>query len=104
MDIIRSEAGQHLREELARSSDKIIANAFPQAIRKPNESTNSAWMSYVARNNYALVSSRTGNSAGMQSTAESADQMPDKSNSRQARVLDEQFLSVEQVCRLLSFN
>jgi transformation/transcription domain-associated protein len=132
MDIIRSEAGQPLREELAKSSDKIIANAFPQVIWKPNEPVSSAAMLCVAGNKYTLVSSRTDNFVRMQSTAESAGPTPDahfrgislvsalvklfpewlynnrpvfdalllvwKSNSRQARVHNEQSLSLEQVC------
>lgn len=38
MYIIRSEAGQPLREELARSPEKILANAFPQFVNKVDES------------------------------------------------------------------
>lgn len=77
MDIIRSEAGQPLREELAKSSEKIIANAFPWVISKSNELVNSTVMPYEARNKYALVSLRTDNFVGMQSTGESAGHMPD---------------------------
>eukprot|EP00253_Pinus_taeda_P034578 PITA_34578 len=132
MDIIRSEAGQPLREELAKSSDKIIANAFPQVIWNSNEPVNSTVMPCEARSEYALVSLRTDNFIGIQSTGESAGHMPDahfhgislvlalvklvpewlynnrpvfdalvlvwKSSSRQARVLNEQSLSLEQVC------
>jgi transformation/transcription domain-associated protein len=77
MDIIRSEAGQPLREELAKSPDKIIAHAFPQVIQKPDDPVNSAGMSSVTSSNDTLVSTGTDNFVGVQSTAVTAGQMPD---------------------------
>lgn len=38
MYIIRSDAGQPLREELAKSPEKIIASAFPEFLPKPDAS------------------------------------------------------------------
>lgn len=77
MDIIRSEAGQPLREELAKSPDKIIAHAFPQAIQKPDDAGNSAGMPCVTSSSDTLVAAAADNFVGVQSTTTTASQMPD---------------------------
>ncbi|GLJ07095.1 hypothetical protein SUGI_0058030 [Cryptomeria japonica] len=68
MNIIRSETGQPLREELAKSPKKIIANAFPQVIEKPDETAASSVLPSAANSGDALVSSVNENLGGVQST------------------------------------
>ena len=68
MDIIKSEAGQPLREELAKSPDKIIGSTFPQVIQKPDDPVNSAGMPSITSSNDTLVSAGTDT---LQSTAAS---------------------------------
>ncbi|XP_058091042.1 uncharacterized protein LOC131237348 isoform X3 [Magnolia sinica] len=61
MNIICSDAGQALREELAKSPQKILASAFPQFFTKLEGSMNP---SASSMNNEGLVASQTDNFTG----------------------------------------
>jgi len=124
MDIIQSEAGQQLREELARSPTKIIQNAFPA----PAEESPAP----VVPAGGAEAGAGTAGTGGIQATAEAQFQgvalvstlvklSPDwlfqnravfdalvrlwQSPARQARLVNEQGLSLNQAsARTLYFH
>lgn len=65
IDIIKSEARQPLREKIAKTSDKIIAHAFPLVIQNPHDADNSAGMPSVTSSGDTLVSVATDKFVGV---------------------------------------
>ncbi|XP_031475658.1 uncharacterized protein LOC116247605 isoform X2 [Nymphaea colorata] len=119
MYIIRSEGGQPLREELARSPEKILANAFPQFVNKMDESVTTPTNNdgNVATENFGPSSTTAPNSdayfQGLALISAMVKLMPDwlqsnrvvfdtlvllwKSPERVTRLQNEQDLNLEQV-------